>query len=99
MLEKKNAWLLDGQACIYVPTFKDKIQAQIRNIGVGFIPSFMAQPHINRGELVSLEVKDKKHATTLSIAWNISENHGPCANFWIENLKNPNLFSKLTSIN
>lgn len=99
MLEKKNAWLLDGQSCIFVPNFKDKIQAQIRNIGVGFIPSFMAQPHINRGELVSLEVKDKKHDTSLSVAWNISDNHGPCASFWLESLKKPTLFAKLTSVN
>lgn len=98
ILTKKNAWLLDGQDCVYVPNFQDKIQAQIKNIGVGFIPSFMAQEYIQKGLLVSLEVEDQKHDTRLSIAWSASYMYGPCAKFWLESLKQKGLFEKLTKL-
>lgn len=94
-LSPKNAWLLEGQNSIYVPTFYNKICAQIKGIGIGFIPSFMAKEFIDKKQLVVLQVEDVKPPTQLSMAWNINDNHGPCATFWKEKLQDQKLHHQL----
>lgn len=52
-----------------VQSMRDKIDAQIAGLGVGYLPVHLAKPYLNRGELVLLPVLDEREQTDLLLAW------------------------------
>ncbi len=86
--------LLPGQDVFTVPTLRSKIEAQVRGLGVGFVPELMAQPLIDQGVLVVRQVERSQRVAQLSYAWRIpsgseGERGGRALQWWLKQLKSP----------
>ena len=63
-----------------------KLHAQAAGLGVGFLPSWIAQPAIDQGRLVPLKVAAPKPRLQLSVAWR-PQGAGPAARWFVERLQ------------
>lgn len=61
--------LFAGQDVFTVSTMRDKLEAQLRGLGCGFLPEGLARPYINTGRLVAKQVERTQHQAHLSYAW------------------------------
>jgi DNA-binding transcriptional LysR family regulator len=61
--------LLAGQDVFTVSGMPGKLDAQIRGLGVGFLPTCLAQPYIDAGRLVVKRVERPEHQIQVSYAW------------------------------
>lgn len=86
--------LLPGQDVFTVPTMLAKVQAQVRGMGVGFLPESFARPLIDAGHLVAREVARPRRVTQVGYAWRIpdgneGEHGGRALQWWLKQLKSP----------
>jgi DNA-binding transcriptional LysR family regulator len=86
--------LLPGQDVFTVPTMHAKVQAQVRGMGVGFLPESFARPLIDAGHLVVREVARPRRVTQVGYAWRIpdgneGEHGGRALQWWLKQLKSP----------
>ena len=86
--------LLPGQDVLTVPHIRQKIEAQVRGMGVGFVPEGMARPWIEQGLLVTREVERPQRIVQLAYAWRIpdgseGERGGRALQWWLKQLKSP----------
>jgi DNA-binding transcriptional LysR family regulator len=89
-LEPKVAWRLQGQKALVAPDYQHKIRMHVAGLGVGFLPTHFAAPHLAVGELVAREVETPKPPTPLFIAWRRSGG-GRCRQWWLDRLADPTL--------
>lgn len=61
--------LLGGQDVFTVPGMLAKLDAQLRGLGTGFLPEYLARPHIDAGRLVEKEVARAPRVVRVSYAW------------------------------
>jgi len=61
--------LLPGQDVLTVSNTRDKIEAQVRCMGCGFVPEPMARCHIDAGHLVVKAVQRPRHSIPMGYAW------------------------------
>ena len=61
--------LLAGQDVFTVPSMPAKLQAQLRGLGVGFLPEPLARPYLASGRLVAREVQRPPRITSIGYAW------------------------------
>jgi DNA-binding transcriptional LysR family regulator len=92
--------LLPGQDVFTVPTMHAKVQAQVRGMGVGFLPESFARPLIEAGHLVAREVARPRRVTQVGYAWRIpdgneGEHGGRALQWWLKQLKSPTTRSAL----
>jgi DNA-binding transcriptional LysR family regulator len=92
--------LLPGQDVFTVSNMHSKIEAQVRGLGVGFVPELMAKSLIDQGVLVVREVERSLRVTQLSYAWRIpdgseGERGGRALQWWLKQLKSPTTRSAL----
>jgi DNA-binding transcriptional LysR family regulator len=92
--------LLPGQDVFTVPTMHAKLQAQVRGMGVGFLPESFARPLIEAGHLVVREVARPRRVTQVGYAWRIpdgneGEHGGRALQWWLKQLKSPTTRSAL----
>ena len=92
--------LLPGQDVFTVSTMHGKLDAQVRGLGVGFVPELMAQHLIDQGVLVVREVERRQRVAQLSYAWRIpdgneGERGGRALQWWLKQLKNSTTRSAL----
>ena len=89
--------LLGGQDVFTVPGMLAKLDAQIRGIGGGFLPEYLARPHINTGRLVEKSVVRTPRVVRASYAWRISTGAKPgrALHWWLKQLENPKTRSAL----
>ena len=73
-LTKRVAWLLPGQKEIKVPDMQTKLECHLDGLGVGFLPKNICQPFIDRGQLLTREVDNKRQPSPLSLAWSKDRN-------------------------
>jgi DNA-binding transcriptional LysR family regulator len=71
-----------------------KIDAQVRGLGVGFVPELMAKPLIDTGRLMVCEVERPRRVSQVSYAWRIpngseGERGGRALQWWLKQLKSP----------
>lgn len=86
--------LLPGQDVFTVPTMQAKVQAQVRGMGVGFLPESFARPLLDAGHLVAREVARPRRVTQVGYAWRIpdgseGEHGGRALQWWLKQLKSP----------
>ena len=67
--------LLGGQEVFTVPSMSAKVQAQLRGIGGGFLPEYLARPYVEAGHLVAKRVRRAESQSVASYAW--MDNPGP----------------------
>jgi DNA-binding transcriptional LysR family regulator len=83
--------LLGGQDVLTVPNMAAKLQAQLCGLGVGFLPRYMAQPHIDAGALLVRAVQRSGRIARCSYAWRheASASTGRALRWWLEQLERP----------
>ncbi|WP_334107436.1 LysR substrate-binding domain-containing protein [Methylobacillus sp.] len=68
-LPARTSGILDGQDVLSVPDIPSKTLAQIKGLGVGYLPRTLAEHHAAHGELVILQVAEPKPSLVTCIAW------------------------------
>ncbi len=83
--------LLTGQDVFTVDDMPAKLDAQIRGLGSGFLPTCLAQPYIDTGRLVAKTVERAEQQVLASYAWRKTGKTGAgrALQWWLEQLKNP----------
>lgn len=64
--------LLNGQDVFTVPSLQTKLDAQLRGLGVGFLPEPLARPYLSTGRLVQCAVQRLTRPVQLDYAWRAS---------------------------
>jgi DNA-binding transcriptional LysR family regulator len=77
--------LLGGQDVFTVPGMLAKLDAQMRGLGVGFLPEYLARPYINAGRLVEKKVTPKPRVMRVSYAWRAAD--GKALQWWLRQLE------------
>ena len=82
--------LQGGQDVFTVPDMHSKLQAQLRGLGVGFLPQSLAEPHVQQGHLV-LKKTDQTRLSPVHAAWRDSRQNpaGHALRWWLTQLQNP----------
>jgi DNA-binding transcriptional LysR family regulator len=82
--------LLTGQDVFTVDNMTSKIDAQVRGLGVGFLPTCLAQSHIDSGRLVVKEVERTQQQIRSSYAWRSGgSGQGRALQWWLAQLQSP----------
>ena len=79
--------LLGGQDVFTVPGMLAKLDAQMRGLGAGFLPEYLARPHIDAGQLIEKKVSQKMRVAQLSYAWRTAD--GKALQWWLKQLDRP----------
>jgi DNA-binding transcriptional LysR family regulator len=83
--------LLAGQDVFTVTDMQVKLDAQLRGLGIGFLPQPLAQPYIDSGRLVTRRVERAERDIPMSYAWRKSSGaaQGRALHWWLEQLRSP----------
>jgi len=83
--------LLAGQDVFTVSSMPAKLDAQLRGLGAGFLPTCLAQPYIDAGRLVVKTVERPLPQVQLSYAWRkrSREREGRALQWWLAQLQRP----------
>jgi DNA-binding transcriptional LysR family regulator len=83
--------LLGGQDVFTVPGMPAKLKAQLRGLGGGFLPTYLARPYIESGQLVVKQVQRASRASRTSYAWRQEPGTrtGRALQWWLEQLEKP----------
>ncbi|MES2878915.1 MAG: LysR substrate-binding domain-containing protein [Pseudomonadota bacterium] len=83
--------LLGGQEVFTVATMKDKVDAQLRGLGGGFVPESMARVYIETGRLVVRNTDRPQRVVRLNYAWRnvASSGQGRALAWWLGQLESP----------
>lgn len=83
--------LLGGQDIFTVPGMQEKLDAQLRGLGGGFLPEYLARPHIVTGRLVEKRVQRAERHIPVSYAWRrvTSGSEGRALQWWLKQLDSP----------
>ena len=82
--------LLGGQDVFTVPGMMAKLDAQLRGLGAGFLPEYLARPHITAGRLVEKWMAQPRRVVRVSYAWRNSAGSKPgrALQWWLKQLEN-----------
>lgn len=83
--------ILPGQDVLTVSTMPDKLDAQLRGLGCGFVPHCIARPYIETGRLVVLATERMPRAPKVNYAWQTPERGsvGKALAWWLAQLALP----------
>lgn len=82
--------LLGGQDVFTVPGMSAKLDAQLRGLGGGFLPEYLARPYVLAGRLVIKLVQRPTRVPRLSYAWrDTGASQGRALQWWLKQLENP----------
>ena len=82
--------LLGGQDVFTVPSMTAKLDAQLRGLGAGFLPAYLARPYLESGRLVQKKVVQKARRVMPSYAWRTaSSGSGRALQWWLKQLDKP----------
>jgi DNA-binding transcriptional LysR family regulator len=83
--------LFDGQEVLTVASMQDKLHAQMRALGSGFLPECMARPHIETGALVERRTERALRQVRPHYAWRLPDGKHPgrALQWWLDRLDSP----------
>jgi DNA-binding transcriptional LysR family regulator len=61
--------LMGGQDIFTVPGMQEKLDAQLRGLGGGFLPEYLARPYVKAGRFVEKRVQSAERKVSMSYAW------------------------------
>lgn len=93
-LPARTIGILAGQDTLVVPTMADKVQAQIRGLGCGWLPVPLAQPYLDSGVLIAKETTEDRRAGAFQVAWR-NNMRGKALQWWVDKLEDPRLAQAL----
>lgn len=88
----RSVGLLTGQALFTVPDMATKIAAQIRGLGVGYLPDNMVRPHLQEGRLVAKTLVQPSRITHFNsrYAWHRGcQQQGRALQWWLQQIASP----------
>lgn len=82
--------LLGGQDIFTVPGMQEKLHAQLRGLGGGFLPEYLARPHVITGRLVEKRMQRAPRQVSMSYAWMRAADgkEGRALQWWLKQLEN-----------
>lgn len=82
--------LLGGQDIFTVPGMQEKLHAQLRGLGGGFLPEYLARPHVITGRLVEKRMQRAPRQVSMSYAWLRAADgkEGRALQWWLKQLEN-----------
>ena len=85
--------LLGGQDVFTVPSMSAKLEAQLRGLGAGFLPEYLARPYIKTGHLVEKQAARAPRVVRVAYAWRqidhgTSSKPGRALQWWLKQLEN-----------
>ncbi len=83
--------LQPGQDVFTVTDMPMKLDAQLRGLGVGFLPTCLAQPYLDTGRLIGKRVERTEQKVQSSYAWHKfgKGGHGRALEWWLDKLQAP----------
>ena len=83
--------LLGGQDVFTVATMKDKLDAQLRGLGAGYVPQRMAHAFIEAGQLVVKQMDRPQRIVSVNYAWRSAARASPgrALAWWLNQLESP----------
>ncbi|HFV9290345.1 TPA: LysR substrate-binding domain-containing protein [Serratia fonticola] len=78
--------VLDEQDQLTVFSFEAKLQAQLAGLGCGYLPHYLAEPHLKTGQLVAKSVEAERDSDTAYFGWRESAT-GLASLWWRERLQ------------
>ena len=83
--------LLAGQDVFTVTSMPAKVDAQIRGLGTGFLPTCLAQPYIDTGRLVVKRVERAERQMQVNYAWRKGgrAGQGRALQRWLAKMQSP----------
>ena len=84
-LPPRTSGLLTGQPVLTVPDMRAKLAAHIAGLGVGYLPSWVAQQEVQAGRLVIKQVEEAKPNIPLYLAWR-TDHAGRALAWFVERL-------------
>jgi len=88
--------LLGGQDVFTVPGMLAKLDAQMRGLGAGFLPEYLARPHIETGRLVEKKVMAPPRVGRVRYAWRGNDGtSGRALQWWLKQLESTQTRSAL----
>ena len=83
--------LLGGQDVFTVATMKDKLDAQLRGLGAGYVPQRMAHAFIEAGQLVVKQMDRPQRIVRVNYAWRSAARASPgrALAWWLNQLESP----------
>lgn len=83
--------LLGGQPVLTVPDMRSKLLAQIKGLGIGFLPEPLARPYIDAGLLIEKRVERPERKAALQCVWRDTprQRPGKALDWWIKALSRP----------
>ncbi len=85
ILPVQNSGLFASKQVIQVSSIESKIAAQLRGLGVGFIPVHLAQPYLDSGQLIAKECTFPRPGQDIYIAWH-KEQEGRALEWFVDRL-------------
>jgi len=88
--------LLGGQDVFTVPGMLAKLDAQMRGLGAGFLPEYLARPYIETGRLVEKKVMAPPRVGRVRYAWRGNDGtSGRALQWWLKQLESTQTRSAL----
>jgi DNA-binding transcriptional LysR family regulator len=81
--------LLPGQDVLTVSSMEEKLAAQLRGLGSGYLPEPLARRHLAAGELVACRLRRADPAAHLVYAWR--DGDGLALRWWLAQLRSPSM--------
>lgn len=83
--------ILGGQEVFTVPSMQTKLEAQLRGLGCGNLPTPLALPYIQAGHLVMRRTGRSQHVAPVHYAWRTmpGSRPGKALAWWLQTLESP----------
>lgn len=95
LITKRSSGLMLHRQSLIVPTMDAKIKAQIRGLGVGFLPYPRIKPLLQTGELVALTLSPPTQRKAIfKIAWQTNAN-SPALAWFLEAFKSETVLNRI----
>jgi DNA-binding transcriptional LysR family regulator len=95
-LAPRTVGLLSGQDVLTVPTMEAKASAHVAGLGVGFLPSWIAEREAAAGRLRILETQASRPQGSIHVAWRTGE-EGRALAWFVKRLDDPLAAAELLS--
>lgn len=96
LLPPRTVGMLSGPDVLTVPTIEDKAAAHIAGLGVGFLPSWIAEREASAGRLKILRTEPERPAAELVVAWRPGD-EGKALQWFVKRLADPLVCAELLS--
>lgn len=95
-LPPRTVGMLSGRDVFTVPTLEDKAAAHIAGLGVGFLPSWVAEREAAAGRLAILRAEPERAPAELVVAWR-PDDKGRALRWFVQRLGDPLVCAELLS--